>query len=42
MTAGRMLMEGSSVSTVAEVLHLSSATVRRYKAVLEDGGLAVL
>ena len=42
MTAGRMLMERPAVSTVAEALHLSTATVKRYKAVLEDGGLAGL
>jgi transposase len=42
MNAGQMLMAGSSVSAVAEALHLSTATVKRYKAVLEDGGLDAL
>lgn len=42
MNAGQMLMAGSSVSAVAEALHLSTATVKRYKAVLENGGLDAL
>jgi transposase len=42
ISAGQMLMDGSSVSAVAEALHLSTATVKRYKAILEVGGLAAL
>jgi transposase len=42
ISAGQMLMGGSSISAVAEALHLSTATVKRYKAILEDGGLAAL
>ncbi|GAB5094727.1 helix-turn-helix domain-containing protein [Caballeronia sp. LP006] len=39
MTAGRMLLEGASVQAVAEHLHLSLQTVKRYKAIVSDGGL---
>lgn len=42
MAAGQMLMEGSSVSAVAETLHLSPYTVRKYKAILALGGLDAL
>ena len=42
MSAGQMLMAGSSVSAVADALHLSTATVKRYKAMLESGGLDAL
>ena len=34
MTAGRMLLDGASVEAVAEQLHLSVQTVRRYKAIV--------
>ncbi len=42
MMAGRMLTEGTSVDAVAEALHLSAYTVRRYKAILDEGGLDAL
>jgi transposase len=42
MRAGQMLMAGSPVSAVAEALHLSTATVKRYKTLLDDGGLEAL
>jgi transposase len=42
MTAGRMLLEGASVEAVAEQLHLSVQTVRRYKAIVSEGGLDAL
>ncbi|MDR5783386.1 helix-turn-helix domain-containing protein [Caballeronia sp. LZ065] len=42
MEAGRMLMGGASVETVADALHLSVQTVRRYKALVEEGGLDAL
>jgi transposase len=42
MTAGRLLLEGASVETVAEQLHLSVQTVRRYKAIVAEGGLDAL
>ena len=42
MTAGQMLVDGASVDEVADKLHLSTATVRRYKAILESGGLDAL
>jgi transposase len=42
MTAGRMLLDGVSVETVAEQLHLSVQTVRRYKATIDRGGLDAL
>ncbi|KND55923.1 hypothetical protein BPUN_1578 [Candidatus Paraburkholderia kirkii] len=42
MTAGRMLLEGASVETVAEQLHLSAQTVRRYRAIVSEGGLDAL
>jgi transposase len=42
MTAGRMLLEGTSVEAVAEQLHLSVQTVRRYKAIVSEGGLDAL
>ena len=40
MSAAQMLLAGSSVSAVATALNLSTATVKRYKAILDDGGLA--
>lgn len=42
MTAGQMLLDGASVENVAEELHLSLATVRRYKALIDAGGLDAL
>jgi transposase len=42
MTAGRMLLDGESVERVAEYLHLSVQTVRRYKAIVNEGGLEAL
>jgi transposase len=42
MAAGRMLMEGASVQAVAEAHHLSTSTVRRYQAILLNGGLEAL
>jgi transposase len=42
MTAGRLLLEGASVESVAEELHLSMQTVRRYKAIVAEGGLDAL
>jgi transposase len=42
MTAGRMLLDGASVEAVAEALHLSVQTVRRYKAIVSEGGLDAL
>ncbi|MDR5739650.1 MULTISPECIES: helix-turn-helix domain-containing protein [unclassified Caballeronia] len=42
MTAGRMLLEGVSVEQVADELHLSLQTVRRYKAMVSEGGLDAL
>jgi transposase len=37
-----MLLAGSPVSAVATALNLSTATVKRYKAILDDGGLDAL
>ncbi len=42
MTAGQMLLDGASTDEVAEQLHLSMATVRRYKALIDAGGLNAL
>ncbi len=42
MNAAQMLLAGSSVGAVAKALHLSTATVKRYKAVLDEGGLDAL
>ncbi len=42
MTAGEMLIEGASVSEVAETMQLSTDTVRRYKVILDEGGLEAL
>jgi transposase len=42
MTAGQMLLDGVSVENVADQLHLSMATVKRYKALVEGGGLEAL
>lgn len=42
MAAGRMLMEGASVNAVADALHLSTDTVRKYRAIIAQGGLEAL
>ncbi|MGF6721273.1 transposase [Paraburkholderia sp. GAS41] len=42
MAAGQMLVDGASVSDVAETMHLSTDTVKRYKAIVDDGGLDAL
>ncbi|WP_306434234.1 helix-turn-helix domain-containing protein [Caballeronia glathei] len=42
MTAGRMLLDGASVEAVAEQLHLSIQTVKRYQAIVSAGGLEAL
>ncbi|SAK92782.1 transposon protein [Caballeronia fortuita] len=42
MTAGRMLLDGASIEEVARQLHLSVQTVRRYKAIVSEGGLDAL
>lgn len=42
MNAGQMLLDGASLEDVANQLHLSMATVRRDKALVEDGGLEAL
>ncbi|MBN3856454.1 MULTISPECIES: helix-turn-helix domain-containing protein [unclassified Paraburkholderia] len=42
MAAGQMLVDGATVHAVADSLHLSAQTVRRYKTIVEDGGLAAL
>jgi transposase len=40
--AGIMLMEGASLTEVADKLHLSLTTVRKYSALVEGGGLEAL
>jgi transposase len=42
MTAGRMLLDGATQEKVADELHLSVATVKRYKALIDSGGLDAL
>lgn len=42
MTAGQMLVDGASIQHVVESLHLSVPTVKRYKAILDQGGLDAL
>jgi transposase len=42
MTAGRMLLDGKSVEAVADALHLSVQTVRRYRTMVSEGGLDAL
>jgi transposase len=39
LAAGRMLMEGASISDVAEQLHISENTVRKYRTLVNEGGL---
>jgi transposase len=42
MNAGQLLLDGMSVEQVADQLHLSIATVKRYKALVDEGGLEAL
>lgn len=42
MTAGKMLTDGASVAQVVDALRMSPQTVERYKAILDEGGLAAL
>ncbi|WP_301951142.1 helix-turn-helix domain-containing protein [Burkholderia sp. L27(2015)] len=42
MTAGQMLLDGASVEQVADQLHLSIVTVKRYKAIVDEGGVEAL
>lgn len=42
MAAGRMLVEGASVTEVADALHLSTDTVRKYRGIIAEGGLEAL
>jgi transposase len=39
MTAGQMLLDGATVDEVAQELHLSPATVKRYLSIVKGGGL---
>src|ERR1700712_775996 len=42
MTAGQMLIDGATIEEVAAQLNLALATVRRYKAMIDAGGLDAL
>lgn len=42
MTAGRMLLDGMPLEKVALELHLSVATVKRYKTLVDAGGIEAL
>ena len=42
LAAGKMLMEGASVSDIAAQLHISENTVRKYRALVNEGGLESL
>jgi transposase len=42
MQAGRMLLDGASLDEVANALHLSLGTVRKYRAMVREGGLEAL
>lgn len=42
LEAGKMLMEGASLTEVAEKLRLSITTVRKYRALVDSGGLEAL
>jgi transposase len=42
MAAGQMLAQGASIPEVVEALRMSADTVRRYKAILDRGGLEAL
>ena len=39
MTAGQMLLDGATLDQVAKQLNLSMATVKRYRAIIDVGGL---
>ncbi|MBP0589637.1 helix-turn-helix domain-containing protein [Paraburkholderia sp. LEh10] len=39
LAAGKMLMEGASISDVAAQLHISENTVRKYRTLVNEGGL---
>jgi transposase len=42
MTAGQMLLDGATLDQVAKQLNLSMATVKRYRAIIDAGGLDAL
>ena len=42
MTAGQMLVDGASIPEVVEAMHISAETARRYKSILDRGGLEAL
>ncbi len=42
MTAGQMLIDGATIEEVAAQLNLSLATVKRYKSMIDAGGLDAL
>lgn len=42
MTAGKMLARGASVAKVAEKMQMGVATVRRYREIIDEGGLDAL
>lgn len=42
MTAGRMILDGATDTQVADHLHLSRQTVKRYRAIVEADGLDAL
>lgn len=42
MTAGQMLVEGATIEQVAAQLNLSLATVKRYRSMIDAGGLDAL
>jgi transposase len=42
MTAGQMLLEGATDEEVADRLHISKHTVKRYRSIIDAGGLEAL
>ncbi|MDR5740196.1 MULTISPECIES: helix-turn-helix domain-containing protein [unclassified Caballeronia] len=42
LRAGQLLLDGLSVKEVAEQLHMTPATVKRYQALVSEGGLEAL
>lgn len=42
MQAGQMLLSGASLNEVADTLHLSLTTVRKYRTLVQSGGLDAL
>jgi transposase len=42
MTAGQMLLDGASDDEVADRLHISKHTVRRYRSIVAAGGIEAL